>query len=105
MKRIRPWKSIYRSINREISCNDDSLPAADIIFQVTERTIDKHGNKLLFPEIEVETYWTDFYENSEIPIDLYHDHDTSEQFHSELKTDMDVERFPSGKFAVNSLIG
>ena len=37
-------------------------------------------------------------------IELYHDHGTSEQFHSELKTDMDVERFPSGKMSVNAII-
>lgn len=35
---------------------------------------------------------------------LYHDHGTSEPFHSELKTDLDVERFPSGKFSKNDLI-
>ena len=37
-------------------------------------------------------------------ISLYHDHGTSEQFHSELKTDMDVERLPSGKTDVNALV-
>lgn len=35
---------------------------------------------------------------------LYHDHGTNEQFHSELKTDLDLERFSSGKFATNDLI-
>ncbi len=30
------------------------------------------------------------------------DHDTSEQFHSEFKTDMNLERLPSGKFATNA---
>ena len=34
---------------------------------------------------------------------LYHDHATCEQFHSELKTDMDVERLPSGDFRTNEL--
>ena len=29
---------------------------------------------------------------------------TSEQFHSELKTDMNIERLPSGKFAVNAIL-
>jgi|GEM_PF-2572476 len=29
---------------------------------------------------------------------LYSDHATSEQFHSEFKTDLDLERLPSGKF-------
>ena len=37
-------------------------------------------------------------------IELYHQHGTSEQFHSEIKTDMDLERLPSGKFATNALM-
>ncbi len=35
---------------------------------------------------------------------LYREHCTSEQFHSELKSDMNVERLPSGKFAVNAML-
>ena len=31
-------------------------------------------------------------------------HGTSEQFHSEFKTDLDIERLPSGKFATNVLV-
>ena len=37
-------------------------------------------------------------------VKLYHDHGTSEQFHSELKSDMDIERLASGKFDTNQLI-
>ena len=37
-------------------------------------------------------------------IGLYHAHGTSEQFHSEFKTDMNLERLPSGKFATNATI-
>ena len=37
-------------------------------------------------------------------IELYHAHGTSEQFHSEVKTDMDVERLPSGKLCVNKIV-
>ena len=37
-------------------------------------------------------------------IDLYHDHGTCEQFHSKLKSDMDVERLPFGKLCVNKII-
>ena len=37
-------------------------------------------------------------------IPLYHSHGTCEQFHSEIKTDMNGERFPSGKFAVNDIL-
>jgi len=37
-------------------------------------------------------------------IELYADHATAEPFHSELKTDLDIERLPSGKFATNALM-
>ena len=36
-------------------------------------------------------------------IDLYKDHTTSEQYHAEIKTDMYLERLPSGKLATNQL--
>lgn len=32
----------------------------------------------------------------------YHAHEECEQFHSELKTDMDLERLPSGNFRQTS---
>lgn len=35
---------------------------------------------------------------------MYADHGTSEQFHSEFKTELDIERLPSGKFATNALV-
>lgn len=59
---------------------------------------------LLTPELEVETYWTSLMNTEEIVIDMYHDHGTSEQFHSEIKTDIGLERFPSSKFNTNSLV-
>ncbi len=37
-------------------------------------------------------------------IALYHDHATCEQYHSEIKSDMGIERMPSGKFDTNALI-
>ena len=40
----------------------------------------------------------------ETVIDLYHAHGESEQYHSEIKTDMDVGRLPSGKFESNKLV-
>ena len=83
---------------------DADMPEFDIVFQVTERTMDREGFPLLVPEIIVETWWTNMFESPDDIIALYHDHATSEQFHSELKTDMDVERLPSGKMRVNDLI-
>jgi len=77
-----------------------------IVFKVTKRYEHK-GEVLLFPEIEVETYSCNLPKiNPEEVIELYHDHDhgTSEQFHSEIKTDLGLERLPSGRFASNSLV-
>ena len=75
-----------------------------IVFKVTKRYGHK-GEVLLFPEIEVETYSCNLPKiNPEEVIELYHDHGTSEQFHSEIKTDLGLERLPSGRFASNSLV-
>ncbi len=37
-------------------------------------------------------------------IGLYHAHGKCEQFHSEIRTDMDVQRLPSGKFETSELV-
>lgn len=74
------------------------------VIRVVERTMDKKGQMLLEPDIELEGWWTSLTLPGEKIIALYEDHGTSEQFHSELKTDMDLERLPSEKFEVNSLI-
>ncbi len=74
------------------------------IMRVVERTIDKRGQHLVIPAIEMEGWWTSLTCACQEIIDLYADHGTSEQFHSEFKTDMDIERLPSGKFATNALV-
>jgi DDE family transposase len=75
-----------------------------LVVKVTERETDKKGQRLLIPEIELQGWWTSLDLPETEVIALYRDHGTSEQFHSELKTDMDLERLPSGKFATNELI-
>jgi hypothetical protein len=72
--------------------------------RAVERTIDRRGQRLLTPEIEVEGWWTPLDLPEKDVIRLYEDHGTSEQFHAEIKSDMDIERLPSGKFATNALI-
>ena len=74
------------------------------VMRVIERTIDKQGQHLLEPEVELEGWWTSLCLAEGTIIDLYSDHGTSEQFHSEFKTDLDIERLPSGKFATNALV-
>ncbi len=74
------------------------------VMRVIERTIDNKGQALLVPEIEIEGWWTSLSLAPKKIIALYADHGTSEQFHSEFKTDLDIERLPSGKFATNALV-
>ena len=74
------------------------------VFEVTERTVDKYGQELLIPDIEVNTFWTILPDKAQTVIGLYHSHGTSEQYHSELKSDLDFERLPSGKFSTNALL-
>ena len=74
------------------------------VMRVTERTIDKKGQPLLIPEIELEGWWTSLKHDEQKVIDLYKAHGLSEQYHAEIKTDMDLERLPSGKFATNQLV-
>jgi hypothetical protein len=77
------------------------------VVAVTVRDIDKRGARLLVPEITLDGWWTSLGEAivpDDVIIGLYRDHATSEQFHSEFKTDLDIERLPSGKFATNDLV-
>ena len=74
------------------------------VMRVIERTIDKRGQQLLMPEVEIEGWWTSLDRPEAEVIALYQDHGTSEQFHSEFKTDLDLERLPSGKFDTNDLV-
>jgi hypothetical protein len=73
------------------------------VYRITRRSIDKHGQALLIDEIEVDSYWVNLGESPEDIIELYHRHGTSEQFHSEIKSDMGLERFPSNVYKVNQL--
>jgi hypothetical protein len=78
-----------------------------VVVEAIRRVTTADGQALLMPELEINTFWTSL-KPSQVTasqvIALYHDHGTSEQFHSELKTDMDLERLPSGKFATNALV-
>ena len=75
-----------------------------MVFCVRLRTMEADGQALLIPKIEVETYWTSLSDDVATVVELYRAHGTSEQFHSELKTDLDLERLPSGKFQTNELV-
>lgn len=74
------------------------------VMRVTERTIDKKGQLLLEPNIELEGWWTSLSLPDQEIIELYKGHALCEQYHAEIKTDMDLERLPPGKFATNRLV-
>ena len=91
------WKTVTsKQFNKEFTLRTG--------YEITERTIDKYGQFNLVPDVEVETWWTNLGDPDEEIIRLYHAHGECEQFHSEVKTDMDLERLPSGKFATNALV-
>lgn len=101
----RDGKNIYTGfVDHLHPGGDESRPAVPAVFEVIERLRDRHGNELLIPEVEVNMWWTNLSCSAETAIRLYHDHGTSEQFHSELKSDLDVERLPSGKLCANKII-
>jgi hypothetical protein len=99
-KRLWVWETA------ETSRREGHTLAFRRIHRLIERTIDRHGQGALLPELEY-AFWdttlpADFRPSAVIA--LYADHGTHEQFHSEFKTDLDLERLPSGKFATNDLI-
>jgi len=77
------------------------------VLRLIERTIDARGQVLIAPHYVLEGWTTTLPPgqfDAQAIIDLYADHGTHEQFHSEFKTDLDLERLPSGKFDTNYLV-
>ena len=100
----RDGKNVYRCVlshRQPEGLEDEPL---FMIVEVVERLTTPDGQPLLVSDIQVSTWWTNLPESEAACIRLYQNHGTSEQFHSELKSDMGVERLPSGKFLTNALI-
>ena len=84
---------------------DDAASTRRVV-KVTVRHSDAQGQLFLEPTISIEGWLTslslDVADDATV-IKLYKEHALCEQFHSEFKTDLDLERLPSGKFATNDL--
>lgn len=97
-----PGVTVYTGdTQREIG----GLPSR-VVYQVSV-CVEVDGQALLVPEIDVKTLWTSLpsdVASADDVLQLYHDHATSEQFHAEFKSELDVERLPSGSFVLNDLI-
>ena len=104
VKTPRPGKRVGTMVIEERRKINEKPYTFKRIVRVIERTIDRNGQFLLAPEVTLEGWWTDLTMEPEDVIELYRQHATSEQFHSEFKTDLDLERLPSGKFATNALV-
>lgn len=94
----------FRDVTYTLADGVEKTVGIRTIYEITERITDKHGQYFMTPDIELNTYWTNIPLSDQEIIDLYHAHGESEQYHSEIKTDMDVERLPSGKFDSNKLV-
>ena len=72
-----------------------------LVFDVKE-TYKEKGQLLFLPKVEVFSVWTSLrvFSNKGI-LRLSRMRGTSGQFHAAFKTEMDMERLPSGKFKVN----
>ena len=76
------------------------------VLRLVERRIDRRGQQLIVPEYELEGWSTslpDRFSAADI-VALYAGHGTHEQFHAEFKSELDLERLPSGKFDTNYLV-
>ena len=96
--------STWRDVTYTTATGEEKTICLRIVYEMIERTIDKHGQAYLVPDIEVNTWWTNLGWSDDDIINSYHAHGECEQYHSEIKTDMDVERLPSGKFSTNCLV-
>jgi len=105
---VRVGKTVYRgsvTISRLLTLHGETVERElRCAFEVIERTITADAQMLLVPQVEVDTYWTSLPDRPAVMVEQYHQHGTSEQYHSELKSDMDLERLPSGKFNTNQLV-
>jgi hypothetical protein len=96
----RPGKTVYTGCTRR---DREGIGSVRLVYEVIERT-SKKGQTLLLPEYKVFSVWTDLEKVSDADIlRLYRDRGTCEQYFAELKSELDLERLPSGKFSVNEL--
>ena len=59
-------------------------------YGIVNRTIGKYGQFLLEDDIEANTWWTNLRLTDREVVGLYHAHGECEQFHSEIKTDVEL---------------
>ena len=109
IRQPRTGKTVYVGSTNGIDLEQEKIEGCErerIVFEVIVRQNKKDGQMLLIPEIEVSTWRTSLGDEvaDNMIIELYKQHAVCEQFHSEIKTDIGLERFPSGKRSTNAAV-
>lgn len=105
IQKPREGKTVYiGSTWRNVKTEEKGEICIRAVYEIIDRTMDSNGQMLFDTESEINLYLTSLEVPDEEVIELYHNHAVCEQYHSEIKTDMDLERLPSGKFDTNALI-
>ncbi len=103
-KQLRDGKRInVFSVFREIEYENKRWTVRRVV-RLIERRSKADGQILIVPEYDIAVWSTSLNLSEEEVIDYYKGLGTMEQFHSEFKTDLDMERLPSGKMASNTFI-
>ena len=95
---------IYRyekTVEREFSKEKQLFREVTI---VKSEEYDEYFQRNLLPKITLESFWVKLDADIKMVAKLYHDQGTMEQYHSEFKTDLRLERLPSQKFLCNETI-
>ncbi len=104
METNRPGKVTYTGFRSDRKPAGLEEYCGFMAVRAVERTITSQGERLLLPSVDVACWWTNLVVPADECYQLYRDHATSEQFHSELKHDLGIELLPSGKMETNALI-
>lgn len=105
IQKPREGKTVYiGSTWRKINTKEKGEIYIRAVYEIIDKTMTEDGQMMFDTESEINLYLTSLDLSDEKVIELYHNHAVCEQYHSEIKTDMDVERLPSGKFDTNALI-
>lgn len=82
MQHPRDGKTVYiGSTWRNFTTENGGEFAIRMVYELTERTTEANGQEMLFPETEIDMYWTSLSVSDEDVIALYHNHADSEAYH------------------------
>ncbi len=99
--------AVFDEVRPGLSCTTwkEAVDGHFRVLKLTVETINKNGQHNLIPKLSVEGWNTSLNAQTEQEImALYADHGTHEQFHAELKSELNLERLPSGKFDANDTV-